>query len=78
MLRIHLRNPHEQFRLLSMTMDPWLTVSAGGREERPTLKFEDNFEPSDRLPDSVEYLASLGSIFNHSSFVSIFILHETI
>jgi len=38
-------------------------------EEKPTLTFEDNFEPSDRLPDSVAYLSALGNIFHHSSYV---------
>jgi hypothetical protein len=50
-------------------MDPWLSTGTGEREERPTLKFEDNFEPSDRLPDSVEYLASLGNILHHANCV---------
>ncbi|KAJ4444608.1 hypothetical protein ANN_06404 [Periplaneta americana] len=40
-------------------MDPWLSSDSGSKEETTTLKFEDNFEPSDRLPDSVQYLASL-------------------
>lgn len=43
-------------------MDPWLSSDNGRKEETTTLKFEDNFEPkepSDRLPDSVQYLESL-------------------
>lgn len=47
-------------------MDPWLSTGTVEREERLTLKFEDNFEPSDRLPDSVKYLASLGNMFYHA------------
>lgn len=52
-----------------MTMDPWQSAGTDEREERSTLKFEDNFEPSYRLPDSVEYLASLGNMFQHASFI---------
>lgn len=37
-------------------------------EEKLTT-FEDNFEPSDRLPDSVAYLSALGNIFHHASYV---------
>ncbi|PSN52687.1 hypothetical protein C0J52_06033 [Blattella germanica] len=42
-------------------MDPWQNTKTSQREENSdlTLKFEDDFEPSYRLPDSVEYLASL-------------------
>lgn len=54
-------------------MDPWLSTGAGERAERPTLKFEDNFEPSDRLPDSVEYLASLGNMFHRAICVILLI-----
>lgn len=40
-------------------MDPWLCAGNSKGEGRLIQKFEDNFEPNDRLPDSVEYLASL-------------------
>jgi hypothetical protein len=43
-------------------MDPWLSTGNVEREGRLVQKFEDNFEPNARLPDSVEYLASLGNI----------------
>lgn len=45
-------------------MDPWLSAGVSEREGRLIQKFEDNFEPNDRLPDSVEYLASLGNVFH--------------
>lgn len=44
-------------------MDPWLSAGISERQGR-LQKFEDNFEPNDRLPDSVEYLASLGNVFH--------------
>lgn len=53
---------HEQGTFLcrfSNKMDPWLSAGISEREGRLIQKFEDNFEPNDRLPDSVEYLASL-------------------
>jgi hypothetical protein len=45
-------------------MDPWLSAGNVERKGRLIQKFEDNFEPIDRLPDSVEYLASLGNAFH--------------
>jgi hypothetical protein len=47
-------------------MDPWLSAGNGETEERFIQKFEDNFEPNVRLPDSVEYLASLGNVFHQA------------
>jgi len=46
-------------------------MSAGNSEgeEKLTLTFEDNFEPTDRLPDSVAYLSALGNIFHYASCV---------
>jgi len=45
-------------------------MSAGNSEGDGKLtRFEDNFEPSDRLPDSVAYLSALGNIFHHACYV---------
>jgi hypothetical protein len=54
---------------VSITMDPWMSARNSEGEEKPTLTFEDNFEPSDRLPDSVAYLSALGNIFYHVTYV---------
>jgi hypothetical protein len=48
-------------------MDPWLSPRNSEGKDGATLTFEDNFEPSDRLPDSVAYLSALGNIFHHGS-----------
>jgi hypothetical protein len=50
-------------------MDPWMSARNSEGEEKPTLTFEDNFEPNDRLPDSVAYLSALGNIFYHATYV---------
>jgi hypothetical protein len=50
-------------------MDPWTSARNSDGEEKPTLTFEDNFEPTDRLPDSVTYLCALGNIFHNASYV---------
>lgn len=42
--------------------DPWLSTADC---ETRISQFEDNFEPDYRLPDSVEYLATLGNSVTH-------------
>jgi hypothetical protein len=50
-------------------MDPWLSADKVDREGRLIQKFEDNFEPNGHLPDSVEYLASLGNVFHQEILI---------